>query len=124
VSALIVDLDGDLAGHLALAIRRYRLALSREGWAEHPGLAQLEEMARRVNERQRASTSVKRRVRPEDPSGADHRRYLTRSEVCELAGVSLRTVDRWIRSRELPSTKHQQTRRIARADLDRFLATT
>jgi excisionase family DNA binding protein len=57
---------------------------------------------------------------PDDDSG--DRDFLTRSDISRRTGVSLSTVDRWIRTGALPSVKRGGTRRVSRADLNQFLA--
>jgi excisionase family DNA binding protein len=120
-SLLVTALDRDCAGHLAIALRRHIDALKKTGRVVPPGIAQLAETALEiVNKQQEASASISRRDPPED--GLRDKEYLSRTDVAQLAGTSTATVDRWIRSKRLPSTKHGRTRRIARADLDAFLS--
>jgi excisionase family DNA binding protein len=117
---LVLSLDADVAGHLAVARRRHRSALRKNDLAEPPEIAELEAAAlQAVNNSQQASASVT--VDTVGDAGA--RDYLTRSDVQHLTGASLSTIDRWVSSGNLPSSRHGRVRRIARADLDRFLRT-
>jgi hypothetical protein len=56
---LVLSVDQQLAGHLAVAIRRHRTALAELGRPCPPGLSELEDLAARVgrNEQERAGTS-------------------------------------------------------------------
>lgn len=117
----IILLSPDLAGHLAVALRVYRGALAKRGAAEHPALAELEQAALEVvrsNQQASASLTV---VAPPDDVPHEQREFLSRTDVHHLTGASLATIDRWIATDQLPSTRHGRIRRIARADLDTFL---
>lgn len=48
--------------------------------------------------------------------------YLRAGDIARVAGVSVRTVRRWIAARELPSIKIGGTRLVARAELGRLLS--
>lgn len=121
MTTLLVSFDADLCGHLAVALRRHRSALNKNGLAEPPELADLEDAAVEIVTRtQQASVTVS--VPTVDEDDCNDRAYLTRSDVHRLTGASLSTVDRWVRSGDLPSCKHGGIRRIARTDLQRFLA--
>lgn len=118
MSLLVLALDADVAGHVAVAIRRHRSALAKNGLAEPPALADLEAAALEiVSKRQEASPGVT--VTGDMQDG--ERDYLTRIDVHRLTGASLSTVDRWIASGQLPSTRRGRVRRVSRVDLDRFL---
>ena len=120
-SMLVLTLDGDLAGHLAVALRRHRTALRKRDMAEPPGLADLEAAAAEVvTSTQQASRAFTVPSVAEDDR--DDRAYLTRKDVCDLTGASLSTIDRWLKSGRLPSSRHGRIRRVARVDLERFLA--
>ena len=119
---LVLQLDRDTAGHIAVALRRHRGQLEKLGLAIPPGLTELETAAINVAKSHEASPGVTRRLGFQD--GDDDRDYLTRSDVHRRTGTSLSTVDRWIRTGALPSTKHGRIRRVAQADLERFLSAT
>jgi excisionase family DNA binding protein len=88
--------------------------------AEPPGLADLESVARGVVKHQEHSDSSSVLVPSDD--GLHERAFLSRNDVSRTTGASLATVDRWIGRGDLPSSKHGRTRRVARTDLERFLA--
>lgn len=119
---LVIDLDRDTAGHLAVAMRWYRGRLAELGHAEPPGLADLETVAQRVYKRHEQSRGFT------VPNGLDHDLhapdFLSRADISHTTGVSLSTVDRWVRSGALPSAKHGRTRRVSRQALDQFLTAT
>jgi excisionase family DNA binding protein len=118
---LVVTLDRDVAGHLAVALRRHRDALKKEGIAEPPGIAELESAALQVvNSTHDDSPGIT--VEDALDDGLHDRIYLTRRDVQRLSGASRATVDRWLGSGQLRSSKHGRIRRIARRDLDRFLS--
>jgi len=117
---LVLEIDRDTAGHLAVALRRHRGRLAELGGAEPPGLADLETLAVRVYEGHEGSRRISVPASVDDD--LDARDFLTRRDICRLAGVSLSTVKRWLQSGDLPSTQHGRIRRVARVDLDRFLS--
>lgn len=117
---LVIALDRDVAGHVAVALRRHRGSLAERGLVEPPGLAALENLARSVYSGHEQSPSVGVPAGLDD--GSRERDYLTRSDIRQRTGASLSTVDRWIRTGQLPSVKRGRTRRVSREDLVRFLA--
>ena len=118
---IAIAIDPALAGHVAVALRRHREALRRSGRTEPDGLADLEAFAVEVvTSTQKASPSVTVETDYHHDSH-DSREYLSRSDISQLAGVSLATVDRWLATERLPSARHGRIRRVRRADLDRFL---
>ncbi len=52
----------------------------------------------------------------------DGTEYLRAGDIARLAGVSVRTVRRWIASGELPSTKVGGTRLVAKVEFGRQLS--
>jgi excisionase family DNA binding protein len=48
--------------------------------------------------------------------------FLRAGEIARLAGVSVRTVRRWIAEQTLPSVKLQGVRLVPRTDLERMLS--
>jgi len=52
----------------------------------------------------------------------DAPKYLRASDIVRLAGVSVRTVRRWITEGMLPSVKLRGVRLVPRKDLERMLA--
>jgi excisionase family DNA binding protein len=116
----VSDLLVDLAANVAVALHRHRSALRSEGLAEHPWLAELESVALQVaSSGQQASTGVSvSNVLDDD---LHERLYLDREDIHRLAGVSVRTVDRWISSGRLRSAKRGNVRRVSRQDLSEFL---
>lgn len=117
---LVLELDRDTAVHLALAIRVHRDQLAKRGMVAPAALLELEEMALRSSESS------------QEPSGAcaagaalhddlQNANWLSPDDVARVARVSKSSVQRWLRSRRLKSTKVGRLRRIARSDLDEFL---
>jgi hypothetical protein len=116
---LVLSLDRDAAGHVAVAVRRHRDDLRNRGMAEPPGLAEFQAAALEI-----ANPSDPSEItRPQQasaalnvPDGTDDdlhdRPFLSRADVHRLAGISLATVDRWLRSGRLPSVKQCHIRRI------------
>lgn len=120
---LVCALDRDELGHVAVAFRRHIDGLKKSGLVVPPGIAQIAELSLElVSRQQAASGSVSRLGQPDDD--LHEREFLSRRDIQRLVGSSLATVDRWISSGQLPSAKRGRTRRIARADLERFLSAT
>jgi excisionase family DNA binding protein len=119
---LVLTLDRSVAGHLAVAIRRHRSSLRQHRLDEPPELAELEKAALQVvsSHQEASGRSIVLTGAHDDLSD---RQFFTRRDVQRLTGVSLSTVDRWIAGGQLPASHKGRLRRIARADLDRFLAT-
>jgi excisionase family DNA binding protein len=126
---LVLAIDRDVAGHIAVALRRHRGALKKQGIAEPPELAEFQAAALEIANPSDPSEITRRHQASAAlnvPAGTDDdlhdRPFLSRADVHRLAGVSLATVDRWLRSGRLPSVKQGHIRRIARTDLNHFLA--
>jgi excisionase family DNA binding protein len=118
---IVLTIDRDVAGHLAVALHRHRDALRKNGLAEPEALAQLERASLEVVKSTQQTSDGVSALSGLDDDGHE-RKYLSRSDISRIASVSLATVDRWIRSGELRSRRRGRTRRVARADLERFLA--
>lgn len=120
LSLVVLTLDADVAGHLGVALHRHRSQLQKLGAAEPAGLAELEHAVLEVvSKRQEAPASVS--VRPAADDDLHDRDFLSRNDIRRLTGASLSSIDRWIASGDLPSTKHGRLRRVARADLEEFI---
>jgi excisionase family DNA binding protein len=120
---VVLAIDPDTAGHLAVALRRHRDSLHKNQMSEPPALAELEKAALQVvSKRQQPSANVS--VPGDLQDDLSEREFLTRADVVRLTGASVATVDRWIARGQLPSCRHGRLRRIARADLNTFLAAT
>ncbi len=120
VGLLAIHIDPDLAGHLAVAVRRHREVCDRLGYAYPTELAELEEtlagIAHGGPERPRmAPAGNSANVR-----GVDHD-WFSPAEAVIATGLSPRTIRRRIADGSLSSSKIGRCRRIARADLDDFM---
>lgn len=122
---MLLLLDNELLGHLALAVERYRRALERNGLCEPAGLEDLQwglvEAAKSVTAGQGGSggTSI--------PAVADTQpmpEWLTTSEVAAMTGMSISTVKRAIADGSLRSTKVGGRRRIRWTAVEEFMAAT
>lgn len=100
---LVLQIDRDSAGHLAVALRRHRADLAERGWAEPPGLADLQEAALRVVEAQERSGGLSGLGALDDD--VNGREFLTLTDVSRLANVSVSTVKRWVAAGALGSSK-------------------
>jgi len=117
---IAIAIDPALASHVAVALRRHREVLRQTGRSEPDGLADLEAFAVEVvTSTQQASDSVSAGDRPQ--TGVHNREYLSRRDISQIAGVSLATVDRWLASGRLRSSRCGRIRRVARSDLDQFI---
>jgi excisionase family DNA binding protein len=117
---LVLAVDCDVCGHIAVGLRRHCDSLRKNGLAVPDAVEQFAELALQV-----ASSSQQQSASDTDLTGVDDglhdREYLSRSDVHRITGASLRTVDRWIADGGLTSIRHGRTRRVARANLDAFL---
>lgn len=120
VAMLAVALDRDLAGHVAVALKRHRDELSDRGLARPAGLYDLETLALSVarsgQERSGAST-----VKDDPHDGQRDREWLSAAGAAQVSGFSVSTIRRHIRSGALASTLVGRARRVRRTDLDSFL---
>ena len=114
---LVLDLDWETTVHLALALKSHKYSLRRNGQDEPRGFTELEEhVAEIVRRRQHAPAGA---VPDKTPSYALRElEYLDRRQAGAIAGVSTRTIDRWLADGRLRSERIGGVRRIARADLD------
>ena len=92
---VVLHLDRDVAGHLAVALRRHRGDLQRRGYVEPPGLADLETLFLGVVKSDGDSGGVPCPAVLDDEKHA--REFLTRRDVSRQAGVGLSTVDKWVK---------------------------
>jgi excisionase family DNA binding protein len=67
-------------------------------------------------------SKLKEAVRGKQRARAAAERYLTRGDVAERLQVSIKTIDRWIKSGELPAAKLGGLVRISERDLAVLLA--
>ena len=88
MSLLVIALDRDVAGHLAVALRRHRRPLARLGYAEPPGLADLETLAQGVAKSHNESPGVSRLTVPDDDDSDPD--YLTRTTSAGAQGPASR----------------------------------
>ncbi len=120
---ILLDVDRNLAGHVAVALAKHRQALRREQVAAPEGLDDLlDAMTSRARSGQGATAL--------DPA-ADLSQYqpvtapllLTKTEAAETLGVSPRSVDRLIADGRLTAVKTGAASvRIRRSDLESFVA--
>ena len=109
---LVLDVDADLAGHLAVAVHRHRDVLDHAGRACPDGLDELEQLLATAATRQDAPQAASRNGHAYGV-GMDHEReWLTRTDVARMTGVSERTVDRWCAD-SLRSAKVGRARRVS-----------
>lgn len=128
---LVLSLDRDAAGHLAVALHALGTRNRQQGRVFPAALLALQAAAENViqtGEPMRLTISGTHEASPaiSRPGNAEDdlhgREYLCRSDVARIAGIGIATVDRWLASGRLPSQKVGRIRRIRRCDLDRFLS--
>jgi excisionase family DNA binding protein len=128
---VVLSLDGDSAGHLAVALIALAARKRKQGGAFPATLVALQAAAENVIQTgqpmrltitspQEHSISGDRSESVQDD--LHEREFLTRSDVASIASVGIATVDRWIANDQLPSHKIGRTRRIRRSDFDRFFS--
>ena len=85
---LLLDVDQDLAGHLAVAIHRHRQVRDHTRLAVPPELDELEQLLLTAAKRQDAPPAASRNG---DGYGAgmDQREWLTRTDVAQMTGVCI-----------------------------------
>ena len=113
-------IDGDLAGHLAVAIHRHREVLDHLGRACPPALPELEELLLAIARGGPEQSGPATAVNGGNVRGVDHD-WLTPDETAVVSGLSPRTIRRRIADGSLQSSKIGRCRRVARTDLDQFM---
>ena len=117
--SLLLLLDGDLAGHLAVAVHRHREVLDQLGRACPSELEQLEQTLVEIcTGGQERSGMVTLPARANVP-GVD-REWLSPLECAEVTGLSESTIRRALRN-GLPSTRVGRTLRVHRDALAAFM---
>ena len=135
---LVITLDRDAAGHLAVALHALAARTRKQERVFPAALLALQSAAEHVlqaddplrlvvSDTQEASEAITgtHEQSPEGGNEANRENVsyaLTRTDVARLAGVSTATVDRWIANGKLPSIRHGRIRRVRREDLDQFLS--
>jgi excisionase family DNA binding protein len=120
VGLLAIRLDPDVAGHLAVAVRRHREVLDRLGRASPPALAELEELLVAVARGGPEQSGAAAAVNGANVRSVDHD-WLTPDECSLATGLSPRTIGRRIAAGDIRSSKIGRSRRINRGDLDQFM---
>jgi|SRR4051794_6221580 excisionase family DNA binding protein len=120
MALVVLDLQTETAGHLAVALRRHRATLEDRGAACPPGLLKIEDAAIRAAKsgQEHSPAAI---VPVVAHAGLHEREYLSPAEVGAVTGVSLSTVRRWVAGAELRSALIGRRRLIARPDLEAFL---
>jgi excisionase family DNA binding protein len=120
VGLLIMYVDGDLAGHLAVAVHRHREVLDQLGYASPPELPGLEETLIKIARGGPGRSGTAAAVRGGNVGGVDHD-WLTPEECSVASGLSPRTIGRRISDGSLQSSKIGRSRRVSRIDLEQFM---
>jgi excisionase family DNA binding protein len=118
---LLVDVPPELAGYLAVAVRRLGEELRRNGDRLPPLVA---EFGVAMTQRATACHGVPdvTGLRPEVEGGRDGALLLTRDGAAWLLGVSVRTVSRLVAAGELRPVKVLGATRFRRPDLEAYAA--
>jgi hypothetical protein len=124
----VVVLDVELAGHLALALSRYRDELARRGYTRPAGLIDLEAAARHVVETDMrgeagANGGADRGSAGSPAYGCERHGLLTQKHFAAALGWHPRTVRRWLDLGEVRCVTVNGRRRIPVSELDRLQAT-
>lgn len=113
-------INGDLAGHLAVAIQRHREVLDRLGYASPPELPELQDVLVTIARGGPGRPQTAAVVNGATVRGVDHD-WLTPDETAVVSGLSPRTIRRRIADGSLQSSKIGRSRRVSRTDLDEFM---
>ena len=113
MGAVVLELDRDVAGHLAVALHAHVQSLGAFGRACPPELLALQAIAIRLSGQERSGADSRRDAREPVPM----REWLSVEQTAEVLGVSERTVRRRIAAGDLPSRKFGRARRVHRADV-------
>jgi excisionase family DNA binding protein len=119
VSVIVLELDGDLAGHLAVAVRRHREMLDHVGRACPDELVALERVFVTACNGQGVSGAFT--PLPADSVGGMTADWLTPRQAARMTSLSLSTIRRSVADGSLTSTKVGRSRRIAVEDLNEFM---
>jgi Helix-turn-helix domain len=129
VALVVLRLDPVMAGHLALALARYREELARRGYPRPAGLVDLEAMARAaavadMRGQEGAAADRSRTAAAGDAYGGRHDRIglLTQKHFAAAVGCDPRTVRRWLDRGEVRSVPVNGRRRIPASELERLTA--
>jgi excisionase family DNA binding protein len=114
VMALVLVVDRDVAGHLAVALDRHVAALEAFGRAVPPELLELRGVALKLAGQERPGADTGGSARETAPM---FREWLSPAEVAGQLGVSERTVRRRIAAGQLRSRTFGRARRVHRDDL-------
>lgn len=115
-----MHIDPDLAGHLAVAVRRHADVLDHLGRAHPPQLAELQDMLVAIAQGGPEQPGTVTAIRGGNVGSVDCD-WLTPDEAAVAAGLSPRTIGRRIADGSLPSSKIGRSRRVSRTDLEEFM---
>lgn len=119
MTVVTLNLEPDIAGHLAVAVRRHRGSVEKLGGACPAELEQFEELVLGIARGSEWSGMVSRR----DDADAGHRdrEYLSPAEVVMVTGLSKSTISRRLRDGSLPSALVGRSRKVRRRDIAPFM---
>ena len=118
---LVLDVDRELAAHLAVALASHRRRLRSEGLPPPAGFDDLVAVA---TKRARAGQG---QTDPDDvlawlQDAPVERLLLTKAEAAKVLGIHERTVQRLVAAGELPAVHVRGATRIRKADLDAYVS--
>lgn len=125
---IVLELDEVTAGHLALAVREYREALSRNGLRPTPALIEFYEVALSVARGSQRSTAVHSGSAVAELIEAVESAAMRPPQLLRFAAAaaqlssSVSSVKRLVEAGELQAVKLGDERRIRQADLDAYVA--
>ena len=115
---LLVLLDHETAGHVVIALREHRARLRELGYAIPQQVDDLEQHVAALLSAPVASNGDTLPDGLREAASVD--RMVTIAQAARRLGLSERTVERRVRSGEIPSVKIGGSRRIAQAELRRL----
>jgi excisionase family DNA binding protein len=117
---LILEVDTELAGHLATALEVHRRALKRGGFPVPPELAQLVETFTLSARQGQPGTAIA--CLPDARDDQDiASRTASYAQAAHILGCSVRQVKRLTATRQLPKTRIGGLVRIQISDIDTYL---
>lgn len=118
--SLILDMNSEVSGHLAVAIRMYRNLCTQQGQRVPPTLREIEQAMAQRAMRGHEGSSLDQSPRAGNPHVVN-RKLLSYAEAARAMSCSVSTVKRRIAAGELAAVRDGRCARIRAVDLDSYI---